>query len=426
MGGSQGLNAGSGAKRFALHALWVFFALRLADAVNVAAGMWFVPKYVSPEEIGAVLPLATFATFLSLPLFAFAMTAMKESAHLHAAGDRALLASLLKGVFTVAGVFALAGLAVAALLLPRFLSAVGVSEAGAGFMVVAAAFLGCVGPVYTDALQATKRFRALGAVEILSSLARFGTMVFSMPIKALSGYFAGQAVQPLCRIAVSLCLLRGELGVKGGNYWNHETFRRFFRAFVMILVYQALPMGIALLEQYVIRTSMTPGDSAGYYMVSRFSDFLYYLTLPLILVSFPYTAVSSCAEERMKYVWTCSGVTLGVAAVAAAVYAARGEVLLSLMPNGSGYADYAFLMPHLVLIAAFSSVQVFFTNAEVSVGRFGFFRWFVPLHLVYAGALWYAARSGGVSAPSDMLIWFWFLSMSRGAFSLLCIPRCTK
>ena len=73
MGGSKRLN-------FAAHALWVFLALRLADAVNIASGMWFVPKYVSGEDIGAVLPLSTFATFLSLPLFAFAMTAMKESA----------------------------------------------------------------------------------------------------------------------------------------------------------------------------------------------------------------------------------------------------------------------------------------------------------------------------------------------------------
>ena len=90
-------------KKFAFHALFIFSALRIADAVNVVAGMWFVPKYVSSEDIGAVLPLSSFATFLSLPLFAFAMTAMKESAVLSAAGEKGRLKSLLSGVFLAAG-----------------------------------------------------------------------------------------------------------------------------------------------------------------------------------------------------------------------------------------------------------------------------------------------------------------------------------
>ena len=65
---------------FSRNALSLFLALRVGDIVSVAAGMWFVPHYVSPEEIGAVLPATSFATFLSLPIFAFAMTVMKESA----------------------------------------------------------------------------------------------------------------------------------------------------------------------------------------------------------------------------------------------------------------------------------------------------------------------------------------------------------
>ena len=71
---------------FARSAVLLFLALRVGDIVSVAAGMWFVPRYVSPEDIGAVLPVTSFATFLSLPVFAFAMTVMKESACLSADG----------------------------------------------------------------------------------------------------------------------------------------------------------------------------------------------------------------------------------------------------------------------------------------------------------------------------------------------------
>lgn len=409
MGGSKRLN-------FAAHALWVFIALRLADAVNIAAGMWFVPKYVSSGDIGAVLPLSSFATFLSLPLFAFAMTAMKESAVLSAAGEKGRLKSLLSGVFAAAGAAIVTGLLAAAVLMPRFMDLIGLTGGGVGFAVVAAAFLGCVAPVYTDALQATKRFSALGMIEIASSAVRFVVMAALMPIRALLGYFSGQVAQPLTRIFLSLFALHKDLSVKGESYWNRRDSGRFAVSFLLILVYQAVPMSVALLEQYVIRTSMSAQDSAGYYMASRFSDFLFYLTFPLLIVSFPYTALAKEGSSRMKYVLACSAITLAAAVMAASLYALCGENLISLMPNGAEYAEYAYLMPHLVLAAALTSVQVFATNAEVSAGDFGFLKWFVPLHAAYAAAFATAAHMRAVESPADLLAWFWALAVARAVF----------
>ncbi len=417
---SDGLTA---IKKFAFHALFIFSALRIADAVNVAAGMWFVPKYVSSEDIGAVLPLSSFATFLSLPLFAFAMTAMKESAVLSAAGEKGRLKSLLSGVFLAAGAAVVLGLIAAAFLMPRFMDLIGLRGGAVGFAVVAAAFLGCVAPVYTDALQATKRFKALGMIEIGASAVRFAVMAALMPIKALLGYFSGQAAQPISRIFFSLFALRKELKVKSESYWNKGNFKRFAALFSLMLVYQALPMAVALLEQYVVRTSMSARDSAGYYMASRFSDFLFYLTFPLLIVSFPYTALSRGRRSRMKYVLVCSAITLAVALTAAALYVFCGSRLLSLMPNGGKYAEYAFLMPHLTLAAALTSVQVFTTNAEVSAGSFVFFKWFIPLNAAYAAAFAFAAHLQSFETPSDILVWFWVIAVARAVFSLMMIFR---
>lgn len=418
MGGSKRLN-------FAAHALWVFLALRLADAVNIASGMWFVPKYVSGEDIGAVLPLSSFATFLSLPLFAFAMTAMKESAVLSAAGEKGKLKSLLSGVFAAAGASVVLGLSVAVFVMPKFMNTIGLTGGTAGFAVVAAAFLGCVAPVYTDALQATKRFKALGMIEIGASVMRFAVMAVLMPIKALLGYFCAQAVQPLTRIFLSLFSLRKELNVKGECYWNRGTAKKFAVLFLFVLVYQAIPMAVSLLEQYVIRTSMSLQDSAGYYMASRFSDFLFYLTFPLLIVSFPYTALSRDEKSRMKYVLFCSAITLIVAFAAAALYVFCGSRLLSLMPNGAKYTQYAYLMPHLVLAAALTSVQVFATNAEVSAGNFSFFKWFIPVHTVYSAAFALAAYLNVLDNPSCLLVWLWSLAITRAVFSIK-IFRCVK
>lgn len=398
----------------------LFLAMRAGDFVNAAAGMWFVPKYVSAEEIGAVLPVSSFATFISLPAFALAMAVMKESAVLAAAGERGKVKSLLGGVFAVALAILVLTLSVSALAMPRYLHLMRVDDPTAGFLVVAAAFLGCIAPVWTDALQALKRFRALAAAEFGGSLIRFATMAAAMPFKALSGYFAGQAALPVFRIAASAIALRSDMKVESVPFWNGNSFRRLAGAFAAILVYQGMPMFVSMLELSILRDALPAEDSAGYYMVSRFSDFLHYLTFPVLLVMFPYTATAAAKGESTRpYVAKCSLTTLGTATVMATAYLFAGRELLPLMPNGEKYLGYAIYMPVLTIANALTSCQVFYTNSEVSAGRFGFFGWFLPLHLAYAAALYFACRAGCISSPNDIIAWFAAAATARFAIPAL-------
>ena len=313
--------------------------------MNLAAGLWFVPRYVSPGDIGAVLPLTSFATFAALPVFAFAMTMMKESAVLSARGDRGRLKSLLAGVFAAVAIGTVATLAATAWLVPRFAAKMGVGSATVGFLALAAALLGCTAPVYTDALQALKRFRALAAVEALGSVCRVAVMAVAMPFAALAGYFAGQAALPAFRMAASAAALRGDLAVAAEPFWTREAVLRVMRAFLAILAYQAAPMFAALVEQSVLRTSCPAVESAGYYMASRFSDFLHYLTWPMLLVMFPYTAQAAERGESISpYVRKCALAALVAAALLAAIYVPFGEWFLSLLPNGGDYRAFAGYM----------------------------------------------------------------------------------
>lgn len=406
--------------KFAKSALMLFLALRAGDVVNVAAGMWFVPQYVSPEEIGAVLPITSFATFLSLPVFAFAMTIMKEAAWLADAGERGKIKSLLSGVFAVAGIILVGVLAATTVFAPRFFDAMRISDASAGTLVVCAAFLGCIAPVYTDALQSLRRFGALAAVEFGGAVMRFIVMLALMPIFPLAGYFAGQASLPTFRIAGSLAALRKDLAATAAPFWNSTTTKRIASGFLAVLAYQAFPMAASLVELSVVRIALSAADSAGYYMASRFSDMLYYLTFPLMLVMFPYTASAAHRNKPTNpFVIKCSLVTLGAAALLAIAYAFFGEWLLALMPNGSAYAAYAHFMPWLVIITALGSCQVFYTNAEVSAGRHSFLKWFIPLHVAYAGMIWLAAKTGFIHSLACAIAFFAVLRIL--CFALCCI-----
>ena len=409
----------SGAAGFAGSAATMFLALRAGDAVNVAAGLWFVPKYVSPGEIGAVLPVASFATFLSLPVFAFAMAVMKEASWLAAAGRRAEVKSLLCGVFAAAAALSAAVAAVAAVLAPAFLSAMRVDDLSAGFLAGAAAFLGCLAPVYTDALQSLKRFRALAAAEVCGAAVRFLVMAVAMPFRALAGFFAGQAALPVYRIAASVFALRKDLAAPGAEgYWSRETRARLAKGFLAVLAYQAAPMAAALAEQSILRTSLSAADSAGYYMASRFADFLQYLTFPLLLAMFPYTASAAGRDEPVRpYVLKCSAVALAAGGLMAAAYSLCGAELMALAPNGAAYAEYARYMPWLAASGALTACQVFHTNAEVSAGRAGFLKWLVPLHAAYPLALWAAVEAGAVASLSGLVACFCAASAARFAFA---------
>ena len=154
-------------------------------------------------------------------------------------------------------------------------------------------------------------------------------------------------------------------------------------------------------------------------MVSRFSDFLHYLTFPLLLVMFPYTAAAAQRDGSTRpFVLKCALVTLVAAAFMVVTYCFFGKGLLSFMPHGSDYVAYAHYMPWLVVMTALTTCQVFYTNAEVSAGRFGFLIWLVPLHSIYPVALYFASRSGCVTDLSTLLFWFGGVSALRFAFAV--------
>ena len=403
---------------FAKSAFLLFLAMRAGDLVAMAGGMWFVPRYVSPDEIGAVLPMTSFATFLSLPVFAFAMVVMKEAAVMAARGERGRIRTLLRGVFAATGVILALTLLLSAALVPRFLDAMRISDAAAGILVVSAAFLGCAAPVYTDALQSLKRFRSLAAVEAGGAAFRFIVMMAAMPFKALAGYFAGQAALPAFRIVASVAALRRDLAVPPAPFWDGDSIRRMAAAFVAVLAYQAFPLAASLVEQSMLRTALPGADSSGYYMISRFSDLIYYLTFPLMMVMFPFTAAAAGRGKSTRpYVLKCSAVTLAAAAMMAAIYAVWGQELLSLLPHGREYLKYAHFMPWLVVISSLTSCQVFYTNAEVSAGRFGFLAWLVPLHAIYPIALYFAAAGGHVTSLGGFVAIFGAASLLRFLFA---------
>ena len=143
------------------YSLMLFCACRTADILNAFVGLWLVPKYVDPSELGAVMPLANFANFLALPAAIFAMTFMKEVNSLAISKEYGKMKTLIRGVFTATGIFLIVTIFASRLLMPSFMKSIRIAEGSLGFLILTSAFVGCVAPIYTNVLQALKMFKAI-------------------------------------------------------------------------------------------------------------------------------------------------------------------------------------------------------------------------------------------------------------------------
>ena len=136
------------------YSLMLFCACRAADLLNAFVGLWLVPKYVDPSELGAVMPLTNFANFLALPAAAFANTFRNEVSRLSIGKEFGKLKTLMRGVFAATAVFLFIAIIVARFTFPLFLERIRIVEGSLGLVIMAASFVSTVAPIYSNALQA--------------------------------------------------------------------------------------------------------------------------------------------------------------------------------------------------------------------------------------------------------------------------------
>ena len=396
--------------------------MRAADVLNLAGGMWLVPKYVAPEDLGAVLPLTSFATLAAIPVFAIAMAALRESSRLRAVGHDRQLRSFIRGVFAAVGIGAVLVLAVTAAVLPHFIVRFRVSDSLSGYLAVTAAFLGCVSPVYLDQLQAAKRFGRVGVIEISAAALRLGVMAVIMPFRALAGYFAGSVVKPLVQIlgsAISVWRATPRAAAEDIPYWTRSNLLRLTKTFSLLLPYLALPMFVSWMENDLIRTLLPAEDSAGYYMATRISDLMNYVTYPIMFVMFPYVTDRALhGESYRKMTLDCCGVIVIIALAMALISYFFGTEIIALLPNGENYGAYAKHLPTLILFMAFGAGQSIITNAEVAAGRFSFLWWLVPLNVVYIELLPRLVKSASLESLVTIFMIFALVRKACALFQL--------
>jgi len=413
------------------YSLMIFTACRAADLLNAIVGLWIVPKYVATDELGALMPLMQFANMLAIPATVFAATFRNELTTLAVNRKFGQMKSLMRGVFIASAVFLFVAMVVCRFVLPSFLSHIRIVRGSLGIIIIGAAFVSAVAPVYNNALQALKMFKSISVLNIISAPIRLVTMLVAMPFRPLSGYVVGQTSTPVFQIVASLFCLRKPLSVRAEPYWKRETVKRFAWLFAMLAAGSLSGSFATLIENTVLRHNLPALDSAGYYMVTRFSDIPGFLAMSLTFTLFPFAAEMDAKgrDPRPLMLKICLALTVFNVAFAG-VFAVCGKWILAILPHGEKYAEYWWAIPFVVLTAMMTNMVSIYATAEVAANRFGYYKWMLPLTLAYPILLSTAAESGplAVSSLKNMLWWmaaFAALKLACVAAAMMRPPRTT-
>ena len=377
------------------YSLMLFVAMRAADGLNVFVGLWMVPKYVEPSELGAVMPLTNFANFLAIPIAVFASTFRNELTSLAVKGKFGQMKTLMRGVFIATAIFLFLAIVICRIILPAYLERIRVAEGSLGIVIIVSSFFATVSPIYSNSLQALKKFKANSIICLIGAPVRLLTMLVMMPFRALTGYFVGQTAPSAFGIVGSVIALRKELAVPAEPYWNREIVRRFGRLFLIFGIGATVGGISTLVESTILRQRLPELDSAAYYMVTRFSDIAGFLASALVFTLFPYTAelAAKGKDTRPLIVKTSLAVFITNAALAAFFYL-LGERILNLLPHGSEYASFWWAIPWIIGITSVNLFISFYGTAKASAFDFGYMKWMVPMILVYPAALLFVTGYG--------------------------------
>ena len=353
----------------------MFMTQQLGAVINAFIGLWLVPKYVPQEELGVVLPLVSIGSLLGLPLSILMIPFMKFLTKYMAQDDHGKVKTLLRDVFVVTGITFLVVSGIAYLCMPLVFKRLRVEAGSLSMLVICSGIIGALAPVFSTALQALKKFKTLSFMGFLGALLRLGTLWIALPVRGLSGYFVGQITPSLFGIVGSLFFLRKffDTKIKRVSYWS-EDMKHILQYTAWFALFSLFSMLVVATENFIIRHRLPNIESAGYYMVSRFSDMVTSLGIISATILFP--LVVEKHEKKLagqhKILLQSYGMQLTGGTLFAALMVPVAYLFFSMKSEWQVYIGYLPYMVLLCVMGIVRSITYCFVMYEMALSRFKF------------------------------------------------------
>ncbi len=367
----------------------VFVLLRAADLLNAFTGLWIIPREISSERLGALLPLTQFGTLLALPIAILATVFTRQLCTYLTNGDTLRARGLLRDTFWFTVLALLAALGIASLALPWVCDYLRIPMSAAGYLAVGYGLLTAFLPMGISALQATKHFGALAMGSALAAPMRLLAMVLLLPLLGLSGYFLGQITSLVVTCLVIFFTLRPMLQ---GSTCPLLLWRDDAKPMTRYALWVALGSIVGALSTmtltFVIRSQLPDNDSAGYYLISRFAEIATYCGHTLGLVLFPFAVEAHTRNETSTSLrnGVFGVILLGGGSLAALLYVAL-PWLFKILPEYNAFLPYTAQAAYLTLISTFNIACITHFQHATARNDFRYLSYTVPITLVSIAVL---------------------------------------
>lgn len=367
------------------YAAVMFCIQRVGDLINIYTGLWLVPKWVPPDQLGALLPLAQIGGVLGLPLgillipftkYLNAFGAREETGKVKALLSDALVLTCLSAFIVTAYTWYSA---------PFVFERLRIGGAGLIWLLCGIAVTSAFMPVLNNTLQALKSFRVIGHVGMFSAPIKLVCMWSLLPIFRLHGFFTAQFIANLISMGISFLALRKVLT----RTIQRDSYRMHLREMWFYTLPVAVMMGASSIQTtaqlLIIRQRLPDVESAAFYFCSRFSEIPSALWSAIAVIFFP--LISEAYEkgrDTRRVLFQVLLFSLAGGAAIAVSLGAASSFIFGMVEGWREYKPYAYLVGWLSLINVFRVGLACFTTHEMACRRFGFIYYLAPLSLVEA------------------------------------------
>lgn len=367
------------------YSFWLFLAQRLGDVINAFAGLWLIPLYVSPEELGAVLPLTQGAALFGLPLIILGMVFTKFLNRYATQNQPGKVKSLLRNVLLLALLFVAGGAILAHLLLPSFFERVRVVAGSLEILVILCAITTTLQPLFANALQALKKFNTATLAQLLGAPARLLVLLIAMPFRALSGYLLGQTAPAALYLFLAWIGIKKSLGpqIRPKPFWKDDR-KHILKYTAMVTLWLGVGTLSAALFTMIIRQRLPEIESAAYYIISRLAEINLFIGTTLSFVMFPLAAESHTkGSENIPLLKRMFFGTIIIGGLFTLFIGLCGKWILQAVPLWQPYVPFAPEMTLLTATYVVSMATSSFVNYEVAYERFSFLSYIIPIGILH-------------------------------------------
>lgn len=397
----------------------MFCVQRFGDVINLYTGLWLIPKWVPPEELGALLPLGQIGGMLGLPLAILLTPFTKFLNTFGAKGEVGKVKALLCDALVLAGISAFAIAAYTWYSAPFVFERMRIGENGLIVLLCGIAVTSAFLPILNNGLQALKLFRCLGVVGLASAPVRLVFLFVLLPVSGLLGFFSAQFLFNIVTIGISFWGVRKIMSssVTRESYRGH--LREMLRYTLPIAVVMTVGTITTTVQLLVIRQRLPDVESAAFYFGSRFSEIPNVLWSAIAVVFFP--VISEAFEkgrDTRRILVQVLLFTVGGGAVVAVSLGFGIDWLYGFVPRWHAYQPYAYLVVWMAMTNVFRVASTCFTTHEMACRRFGFIAYSVPISLLEGCVLVSLTGYGFFTPylPSSWVEWMGSLHAARLEF----------